>query len=184
MAFITTGRTPEEQKAYRREYLRQKSREYRERYPERTRRANREYQRQKRTGERRQILEARYLKLLERKAMVEAYENDRGITVPEQGTDWRDRAKCRGRDTEEYLSKNLPNSGKARYVKAHHLCHGCPVMLNCAKDAVAQEATYYVRAGLPLHRNGSSNTRLLTLLRERIDAAENGGVPTKLENTA
>lgn len=73
---------------------------------------------------------------------------------------WRARAKCLGTDTDRFEAPS--NSTIINKVKKSHenlmemyrgymnLCFGCPVMRECARDAIANEDTSFVRGGVPL----------------------------------
>jgi hypothetical protein len=47
---------------------------------------------------------------------------------------WQHKAKCRLRDPRDYETENLPLGREAETARA--LCVGCPVIQQCAADAV------------------------------------------------
>jgi hypothetical protein len=73
--------------------------------------------------------------------------------------DWRKNAKCKGRPVDCYVSENIPKvhpiTGKGRVSAARELCADCPVIRECAADAIAEHDTDVVRAGVALDRYGT-----------------------------
>jgi hypothetical protein len=47
---------------------------------------------------------------------------------------WQHKAKCRLRDPRDYETANLPKGREAETARA--LCVGCPVIQQCAADAI------------------------------------------------
>ena len=47
---------------------------------------------------------------------------------------WQHKAKCRLKDPREYETENLPLGREAETARA--LCYGCPVIQQCAADAI------------------------------------------------
>lgn len=73
---------------------------------------------------------------------------------------WRDRAKCLGTDTDRFAApanstfvhraKRGNESLLEMYRGYAKLCSGCPVMSDCAREAIANEETSFVRGGVML----------------------------------
>lgn len=80
---------------------------------------------------------------------------------------WRLDAKCLGQPTELFDVDRLPTSVK-RTAAARALWAGCPVIRNCAKDALAnlEYSIGYVVAGVAM----PSATRHLGKPRKRLEA--------------
>lgn len=49
-------------------------------------------------------------------------------------TEWKKRGLCAGRDPRDWETENLPAGKEQEAAKA--LCNGCPVLKECAADAV------------------------------------------------
>lgn len=82
---------------------------------------------------------------------------------------WRLRALCRGRDPEDYdltFSKDL-GEDETRDSRARALCEGCPVMVECAAEALEPLAVGTVRAGVWIPDWG--RTRRRTTARQRLE---------------
>lgn len=69
---------------------------------------------------------------------------------------WRNAAKCFGQDSDLFDTENLP-SGAKRQPAARRLCQGCPVMQQCAQDAIDNWTWTrgHVRAGYAVPTNES-----------------------------
>lgn len=82
---------------------------------------------------------------------------------------WQENAKCRGRP-ELWDADRIPKTDRPR--KAWGLCTGCPVLLDCARDAVTEQAVAVIRAGIMLPQaEWAAKRNLLAVI-------ENGG-PTQ-----
>lgn len=90
--------------------------------------------------------------------------------------EWMNAARCRAMDPSEF---NLPPyvKGMTRHemkVKLWHyagnLCLGCPVIAPCAADALDQEDTAIIRAGVPIPPPGQS----MRVARQALDAIAQG----------
>lgn len=62
--------------------------------------------------------------------------------------EWLERAQCRGRDPELYSLDSKMYRDIDRQARARWLCRGCPVMQQCAADALEPLAYGTVRAGV------------------------------------
>lgn len=58
--------------------------------------------------------------------------------LPDASADWRERSLCRTRDHRAYWTDGpgVPTSGHACKSYAAGMCHGCPVILECAEEAL------------------------------------------------
>ncbi|WP_040828977.1 WhiB family transcriptional regulator [Nocardia jiangxiensis] len=78
---------------------------------------------------------------------------------------WMDRAKCKGRPTEDYDIDNLPSPLLVanRRQAAAQLCQKCPVFAECAWYAYRYRIVGWVMAGIPvkLQRNEQHRAQLL-----------------------
>lgn len=74
-------------------------------------------------------------------------------------TEWRDRALCRNRDPELYVLDGIANNQRA--ARAKELCFGCPVMVECAEDALRNGDTGVVRGGKSVPEAGGKVRRTL-----------------------
>lgn len=63
---------------------------------------------------------------------------------------WQERAKCWGDDPERFTLDDGPHEVPPRYRAgvARDLCDGCPVIRECAADALRYRVTSTVRAGV------------------------------------
>ena len=61
---------------------------------------------------------------------------------------WRNRAQCLGQDPELWDLGYHPGSFDEKAVRAAELCAGCPVMCECAADALEPLSIGMVRAGI------------------------------------
>lgn len=83
---------------------------------------------------------------------------------------WTDRAKCKGKPTNDYDVNAIlgpayiqPTSKDhaALREKAEALCAGCPVKPECADHALTDQATGMVYAGVPIpNRNNNEGTKI------------------------
>lgn len=70
--------------------------------------------------------------------------------------DWAARAKCAGRDPADYeleplhggTRESINRNQLLKQARAHDLCLGCPVIAECAKDALETKAHGMVRGGV------------------------------------
>lgn len=92
------------------------------------------------------------------------------LAVPEP---WTENAMCNGRPTELYDVDRLPVRGYKRYHAAQMLCHGCPVIGDCAWWAYRTESIGYVFAGvpIPIQRHESQMAQLYSIAQQRRKAA-------------
>jgi WhiB family redox-sensing transcriptional regulator len=65
--------------------------------------------------------------------------------TPPVNTRWRERANCRGLDTELFFP--MPTE-KAKWERAKRICGRCPVSLECLQDALHTASLEGVRGGL------------------------------------
>lgn len=88
------------------------------------------------------------------------------LAVPEP---WTENAMCSGRPTEDFNIDRLPKQGYKRYHEAQKLCHGCPVIGECAWWAYRTECVGYVYAGvpIPIQRNESHRAQLYSIAQKR-----------------
>ena len=87
--------------------------------------------------------------------------------------EWLERAQCRGRDPELYSLDSKLYRDIDRQARARWLCRGCPVMQQCAADALEPLAYGTVRAGvwLPIATSTSGLTpRGWSLIRDGLKA--------------
>lgn len=77
------------------------------------------------------------------------------MTTPAPSSRWGGRAACAGRTSPDPTFPDL--HGAYRRVLAYEYCKGCPVMAQCAADAVEQRDEGIVRGGvfIPLHNNST-----------------------------
>lgn len=76
---------------------------------------------------------------------------------------WAARGLCRRRDPKLYsvdhvLAETGTNSGTALQAAAKERCYGCPVMAQCAQDALDFKDTGVIRAGVGLSYSTSAPT--------------------------
>lgn len=74
------------------------------------------------------------------------------------GTEWRDRARCR--DAEDLDQFAVENAGAytlcrtvekcTRWIDRGAVCDGCPVIAECARDALEHGDGGVIRGGIPL----------------------------------
>ena len=76
-----------------------------------------------------------------------------------KGTGWRSRAQCIDRDPDEYDLEGGTPRGEPRQPIARDLCEGCPVIRECAGEALEPLALGTVRAGVWITRAGGSGAR-------------------------
>lgn len=62
--------------------------------------------------------------------------------------EWRDRAQCLGDDPNNYSLERREHHKTDRQATARDLCRGCPVMSDCATDALEPLAYSTVRGGV------------------------------------
>lgn len=83
---------------------------------------------------------------------------------------WLDDAQCAGDRPERYATSNL--DPLRRNQEARRLCVGCPVLAECARDALDTGATDVVRGGIPLPPR--RDYRLHYYYRRLLEVAEGG----------
>lgn len=80
--------------------------------------------------------------------------------TPRSSIEWMRRAKCQHMnpiafDYHEKLAGSTPSDAvHAAYAAAAELCNGCPVMRECARDALDQQDVEVVRGGVPIPSRG------------------------------
>lgn len=76
--------------------------------------------------------------------------------------DWVGFAKCGGSDVDPTLD-GICNTNGERQLFARRYCAGCEVIVECARDAIANDDMGVIRAGVFLHsrrdRGGRSHNR-------------------------
>lgn len=83
-----------------------------------------------------------------------------GAVLPRSG--WRDRAACRDTFPDQWYVRNGHNRASA---EQHRMCLvDCPVVADCAADALDHNDTGVVRAGVALGGSISARRRLCTVL--------------------
>lgn len=90
--------------------------------------------------------------------------------------DWQSAAQCRGKAT---VFDAIANTRQVHFRKkwAASACAGCPVVAECARDALSTNAYGVVRAGMYLYRQQGSSSSVTAddQLRERLWAIGYGG---------
>lgn len=80
-------------------------------------------------------------------------------------TGWITRAQCRDMDWDDFDIPRKMNgdtqeqSLRRRWAYAGELCRGCPVVDECARDALEQRDAEIIRAGVPIPQSGNSSWR-------------------------
>lgn len=101
-------------------------------------------------------------------------ERDTGIRESVKRGYWFDRAKCAGQPLEDYDLAEYKRP-EDRDDRAKELCEGCPVIKECALDAIDPFAVSTVRGGIWIQpRTGSANRK--TIAATRIELATVAGV--------
>lgn len=72
--------------------------------------------------------------------------------------DWMTEAKCAGDDIERYSTDRL-GTGPGVQAKARKLCAGCPVMRECAIDALRFDTRGVVRGGFAFSEDATKVNR-------------------------
>lgn len=72
---------------------------------------------------------------------------------------WEAGAKCRGWDVNLFDPDTWKQQGDNPNQAARALCEGCPVMRQCAEQAIKSNATGVIRAGACLHQSTSNPRR-------------------------
>lgn len=81
---------------------------------------------------------------------------------------WLSLAKCAGADPHEYSFDTI--KGRDLQAEASALCAGCPVLVDCARDALEPLAVGTVRAGIWIPDNTSMHgSRARRLARARLN---------------
>lgn len=78
---------------------------------------------------------------------------------------WHERAKCAGMEPTRYevVVSKIPKVIRQQDEYARNICAGCPVMLDCALDALDYGDVGVIRAGLVLrHTSGGLKQDRLT----------------------
>lgn len=87
---------------------------------------------------------------------------------------WRDRAACQGRDLSEATLEHVSTHGRTAIAREY--CYGCPVIAECAADAVECRDSGIVRAGVWIAQNTSGAAKARRALRYIAD----GHIPLSL----
>lgn len=72
--------------------------------------------------------------------------------------EWMTEAKCAGDDVERYSTDNL-DTGPGVQAKARALCAGCPVIRECAIDALRFDTRGVVRGGFAFSEDATKANR-------------------------
>lgn len=85
---------------------------------------------------------------------------------------WHERAKCAGREPTKYevVVSKIPRVIREQDEYARNLCAGCPVVLDCALDALDYGDVGVIRAGLIL-RHSSGGLKQDRLTRQKLNHA-------------
>lgn len=85
---------------------------------------------------------------------------------------WHERAKCAGREPTKYevVVSTVPRVAREQDEYARNLCAGCPVVLDCALDALDYGDVGVIRAGLIL-RHTSGGVKQDRLTRQKLNHA-------------
>lgn len=67
---------------------------------------------------------------------------------------WFNHAMCAGMDSEKFTVRTNPVPNGPVVKQARALCAGCPVIAECADDALLHRDTGVIRAGIPLRFGG------------------------------
>lgn len=99
---------------------------------------------------------------------------------------WYDRAACSGDDPDRYETPMSIGTawGRGRRevvreaLEAGSLCDGCPVIRECARDAVRCDDSGTIRAGIPVpDKSRPSSRHLLARTRAALLLVANGAAP-------
>lgn len=91
-------------------------------------------------------------------------------------TGWMADAQCREMDWDLFeipvkVRGDSPEQDlRRKWDYARELCHGCPVVTVCARDALEQADTEIIRAGVPLPMKGNTSYRRAQTALEMIAA--------------
>ncbi|NUS83711.1 MAG: WhiB family transcriptional regulator [Streptomyces sp.] len=66
----------------------------------------------------------------------------------ERAADWRDKASCRGEDSEVFFASSQTAAGQADIRHAKVICFGCPVMQACGQWAFETRQPFGVWGGV------------------------------------
>lgn len=67
---------------------------------------------------------------------------------------WFKAAMCSGMDPEKFTVRTVPVPNGPIWKAAQEVCAGCPVVAECADDALLHRDTGVIRAGIPLRFGG------------------------------
>lgn len=84
------------------------------------------------------------------------------MALQSRDTHWLGDAQCAGMDTDEFeypehiRGLTTTEMKSRRWHRAANLCLGCPVIRECAADALDQHDASIIRAGVPIPERGST----------------------------